>query len=482
MPELRRGTKSNRSTTINDKESRSCFTGPTATTSTTTTTTTTATTTTAATSEVAAGAGLQPYAAAAGGEVVAVDEVKMEAEEHLAREYVQEFVLDHLDPGDVKREAAAAAAAAASAAALAADKLRTPSKPLLGHEPAQLRSLGSPPGTGPGALGPLTPPAHELEQPPYGQPQLQHVVQAGVLLKLPYGPGLTGLSHPGTPPDTPPVSASPPALHHLQRLDRLERAQYQPHLQQQQQSQHPHQHQQHQQQQQQHLRQEPLDLRPHCPPEPGPEADMDAEHWPGHHLPDLVQHHHHSIHHQGGHPARLSRHTGQFKAPNSGGYIMGGHIEYYTSGGAGGGGGSGGGGAGGGGGGINGAGGMMPVQLDDGMQMQIQQQQQQQQQQQPGRPLSVCSGSSCGPGPGSSQGPGGPSPVHTIRIHRSASITHCSGPAGSHEHCSEPPGSHDDLMNDELLMSLSVRELNKRLQGCPREEFLFYANECETNH
>lgn len=33
-----------------------------------------------------------------------VDEVKMEAEDHLAREYVQEFVLDHLDPADVKRE------------------------------------------------------------------------------------------------------------------------------------------------------------------------------------------------------------------------------------------------------------------------------------------------------------------------------------------------------------------------------------------
>lgn len=35
---------------------------------------------------------------------VKVDEVKMEAEDHLAREYVQEFVLDHLDPADVKRE------------------------------------------------------------------------------------------------------------------------------------------------------------------------------------------------------------------------------------------------------------------------------------------------------------------------------------------------------------------------------------------
>lgn len=35
---------------------------------------------------------------------IVVEEVKMEAEDHLAREYVQEFVLDHLDPADVKRE------------------------------------------------------------------------------------------------------------------------------------------------------------------------------------------------------------------------------------------------------------------------------------------------------------------------------------------------------------------------------------------
>ena len=46
-----------------------------------------------------------PYAAVAEAtEEVEVDEVKMEAEDHLAREYVQEFVLDHLDPADVKRE------------------------------------------------------------------------------------------------------------------------------------------------------------------------------------------------------------------------------------------------------------------------------------------------------------------------------------------------------------------------------------------
>ncbi|XP_077283155.1 transcription factor MafAa-like [Arctopsyche grandis] len=30
--------------------------------------------------------------------------------------------------------------------------------------------------------------------------------------------------------------------------------------------------------------------------------------------------------------------------------------------------------------------------------------------------------------------------------------------------------SSDDLLNDDMLMSLSVRELNKRLHGCPREE------------
>lgn len=30
--------------------------------------------------------------------------------------------------------------------------------------------------------------------------------------------------------------------------------------------------------------------------------------------------------------------------------------------------------------------------------------------------------------------------------------------------------SNDDLINDQLLMTLSVRELNKRLHGCPREE------------
>lgn len=33
-------------------------------------------------------------------------------------------------------------------------------------------------------------------------------------------------------------------------------------------------------------------------------------------------------------------------------------------------------------------------------------------------------------------------------------------------------GGHDDLINDDMLMSLSVRELNKRLHGCPRDEIV----------
>lgn len=67
---------------------------------------------------------------------------------------------------------------------------------------------------------------------------------------------------------------------------------------------------------------------------------------------------------------------------------------------------------------------------------------------QPGRPLSVCSVSSCGAG--------GPSPVHRAG---NGLYPNCNG--------SNP---QEEIMNDELLMSLSVRELNKRLHGCPREE------------
>lgn len=66
---------------------------------------------------------------------------------------------------------------------------------------------------------------------------------------------------------------------------------------------------------------------------------------------------------------------------------------------------------------------------------------------QPGRPLSECSATSCGPG--------GPSPIHRSG---SSHYLDCNG------------NPQDDLINDEVLMSLSVRELNKRLHGCPREE------------
>lgn len=160
-------------------------------------------------------------------------------------------------------------------------------------------------------LAPLTPPAHELEQPHplYGQPHIQ--VQHGVLVKAPPGAAahLTTLSHPGTPPDTPPVSASPPPLQ-LHRGDRDPRDARDPRdrggilLQLQQpplvqediqvgaggmgwltQS----------------LRQEPLDLRPHCPQEQTPES---------HHEPwSTTSAHHHFQELQ--HLPRPTRHTGE---------------------------------------------------------------------------------------------------------------------------------------------------------------------------
>lgn len=157
-------------------------------------------------------------------------------------------------------------------------------------------------------LAPLTPPAHELEQPHplYGQPHIQ--VQHGVLVKAPPGAAahLTTLSHPGTPPDTPPVSASPPPLQ-LHRGDRDPRDArdvrggilvqlQQPALV--------------QEEMQigtggmgwltQSLRQEPLDLRPHCPPEQTPEP---------HHEPWSTSAHHHFQELQ--HLPRSTRHTGE---------------------------------------------------------------------------------------------------------------------------------------------------------------------------
>lgn len=60
---------------------------------------------------------------------------------------------------------------------------------------------------------------------------------------------------------------------------------------------------------------------------------------------------------------------------------------------------------------------------------------------QPHRPLSVCSG-------GSAQSP-------RMQLGSGSGYSTCSDELG---------------LNDEMLMSLSVRELNKRLHGCPREE------------
>lgn len=75
---------------------------------------------------------------------------------------------------------------------------------------------------------------------------------------------------------------------------------------------------------------------------------------------------------------------------------------------------------------------------------------------QPGRPLSVCSVSSCGAS--------GPNPAHRVSN-------------GLYSNCNNS-NPQEELMDDELLMSLSVRELNKRLHGCPREQ----VNEIPRSH
>lgn len=109
---------------------------------------------------------------------------------------------------------------------------------------------------------------------------------------------------------------------------------------------------------------------------------------------------------------------------------MSSHLEYYSSPSAGGG--------------MLPAGGGVMQGMEDSMQLSIQA---------PGRPLSVCSVSSCSAG--------GPTPAH-----RSGN--------GLYSNCNGT--NPQEIMDDELLMSLSVRELNKRLHGCPREQVnkIFY--------
>lgn len=109
-----------------------------------------------------------------------------------------------------------------------------------------------------------------------------------------------------------------------------------------------------------------------------------------------------------------------------GGYLaMSSHLEYYSGPGAGGG--------------MLPAGGGVMQGMEDSMQSLTLQ---------PGRPLSVCSVSSCGAG--------GPTSGHRSG---NSLYSNCNGTT-----------PQEDLMDDELLMSLSVRELNKRLHGCPREQ------------
>jgi hypothetical protein len=174
--------------------------------------------------------------------------------------------------------------------------------------PGQMQSL---------TLAPLTPPAHELEQPHplYGQPHIQ--VQHGVLVKAPPGTAahLTTLSHPGTPPDTPPISASPPPpplqLHRGDPRDPRDARDPRDRggilLQLQQPATLVH------EEMQvgaggmgwltQSLRQEPLDLRPHCPPEQTSEP---------HHEPwSATPTHHHFQELQ--HLPRPTRHTGEYR-------------------------------------------------------------------------------------------------------------------------------------------------------------------------
>ncbi|CAD6225328.1 GSCOCG00005623001-RA-CDS [Cotesia congregata] len=352
----------------------------------------------------------------------------MEAEDHLAREYVQEFVLDHLDPADVKREVISAYQQSLLLLLLIiyfvlivhlficllsllifmlilvpSVRLSSPAMMVNGSIAGQIAGL---------ALAPLTPPAHELEQPHplYGQPHIQ--VQHGVLVKAPPGAAthLTTLSHPGTPPDTPPVSASPPLQHHHRGNDRdlrNEKTGFLLNLQQQQ-HQMPQDAEMHQMNGgmgwlTQSLRQEPLDLRPHCPQEQTPEPPPESWSSSHHHFQELQ------------HLPRHIRHA----AP----YIT--MSDCYGPG-------------------SGGGNGILPPSngilngMDDSMHTMSMQ---------PGRPLSVCSANSCGPG--------GPSPVHRS--------------SGHYLNCNSS-SSQDDLMNDEVLMSLSVRELNKRLHGCPREE------------
>ncbi|XP_058446065.1 transcription factor MafB [Malaya genurostris] len=68
---------------------------------------------------------------------------------------------------------------------------------------------------------------------------------------------------------------------------------------------------------------------------------------------------------------------------------------------------------------------------------------------------------------------------HHLNLHGHSNRPHSVSSAGSlgsprmgngSGSCYTSSNSSDDIINDDLLMSLSVRELNKRLHGCPRDQ------------
>ncbi|XP_058819767.1 transcription factor MafB [Topomyia yanbarensis] len=68
---------------------------------------------------------------------------------------------------------------------------------------------------------------------------------------------------------------------------------------------------------------------------------------------------------------------------------------------------------------------------------------------------------------------------HHLNLHGHSNRPHSVSSAGSlgsprmgtgGSSCYQSSNSSDDIINDDLLMSLSVRELNKRLHGCPRDQ------------
>ncbi|PSN45534.1 hypothetical protein C0J52_05777 [Blattella germanica] len=138
----------------------------------------------------------------------------MEAEDHhLADEYVQEFVLDHLeDAATVKREPPVVnPCSPRGPPPPAAAPQRLPPLSTLHHH-----QVVAPPSPPPHHL--LTPPGQHGEDPQQGytiQQPLHHLHGGGVLMRSNNNlvTLVSGTSHPGTPgtpPDTPPVSTSPP--------------------------------------------------------------------------------------------------------------------------------------------------------------------------------------------------------------------------------------------------------------------------------